>query len=180
MPVSAASPHSRFITNQNALLSELIQNIIPGTEKLHFLVGYFYFSGFEQIYTEIGIDKHMHILVGMEAESTVTGAVHEFSKRSFEQPGEPQHILSRPSHEKIQRDYLDGLVKAANSNRSTRWSRVSSGRGGLGWFWRRSFWSGWWIRWCGSCIFRTRRQIPQTPLSASPRLYGTRPSTRRA
>lgn len=40
----------KFITNQEKLLTEIINNILPSTEALYILVGYFYFSGFEELY----------------------------------------------------------------------------------------------------------------------------------
>lgn len=37
---------SAFITNQKEFLSKVIGDILPVSDKLYFLVGYFYFSGF--------------------------------------------------------------------------------------------------------------------------------------
>jgi len=54
---------TQFITNEEKLLSEVINNILPSSEKLYFLIGYFYFSGFQEIYKKIG-DKEINILVG--------------------------------------------------------------------------------------------------------------------
>jgi hypothetical protein len=45
---------ARFITNQDKLLSELLETYIPHSKQLDFLIGYFYFSGFFRIYKEIG------------------------------------------------------------------------------------------------------------------------------
>jgi hypothetical protein len=56
-----------FITNQEKLLSDVVNNILPSSEKLYFLVGYFYFSGFEEIYKNV-TDKEIKILVGLEIE----------------------------------------------------------------------------------------------------------------
>ena len=33
-----------FITNEEELLSDIINNILPSTDALFFMVGYFYFS----------------------------------------------------------------------------------------------------------------------------------------
>ncbi len=43
-----------LITNQDKFLSEVINNILPGCDKAYFLVGYFYFSGFQEIYEQLG------------------------------------------------------------------------------------------------------------------------------
>jgi hypothetical protein len=44
-----------------------MKDIIPTTKELLFLVGYFYFSGFEQIY-ECVKDQNMKILVGLDID----------------------------------------------------------------------------------------------------------------
>jgi len=44
---------SSFITNQHEFLSKIIQDILPSSDNLFFLVGYFYFSGFEEISTQL-------------------------------------------------------------------------------------------------------------------------------
>ncbi|MDR2028669.1 MAG: hypothetical protein LBP93_03930, partial [Treponema sp.] len=69
---------SRFITNQNDLLSELLKIYIPTSNPLDFLVGYFYFSGFYSIYREIA-GRDLRILVGMEADVTVQHAIREYA-----------------------------------------------------------------------------------------------------
>ena len=68
---------SQFITNQTRLLSEVFKNIIPSTENLYFLIGYFYFSGFEEIHESVK-DKKMKILVGMEVEKILSNKIKEY------------------------------------------------------------------------------------------------------
>jgi len=41
-----------LITNQTFLLEQVFNNFFPGAQNLYFLVGYFYFSGFERLYKE--------------------------------------------------------------------------------------------------------------------------------
>jgi len=36
---------TNLITNQEVFLEEVINNMIPGSKNLYFMVGYFYFSG---------------------------------------------------------------------------------------------------------------------------------------
>lgn len=67
----------QFITNQNKLLSEVINNVLPSSKALYFLVGYFYFSGFEEIYKNI-IDKNIKILVGLDVEKDLTNKIREY------------------------------------------------------------------------------------------------------
>jgi ERCC4-related helicase len=67
----------QFITNQNKLLSEVFNNILPSAQSLYFLVGYFYFSGFEEIYKNIS-DKSIKILVGLDVEKDLFNKVREY------------------------------------------------------------------------------------------------------
>lgn len=70
--------NSKLITNQEKFLDEIINNIIPSTKEMSFLVGYFYFSGFEKIYEKIK-DKKLKILVGMDIEKDINNKVREFA-----------------------------------------------------------------------------------------------------
>jgi len=56
---------SEFITNQEKLLSTIFKDILPSADSMDALVGYFYFSGFEEIYKNIG-GKKVRILVGLD------------------------------------------------------------------------------------------------------------------
>ena len=68
---------TQFITNEKKLLSDVIKNILPSSEKLYFLIGYFYFSGFQEIYKKVG-DKEIKILVGLEVEHDLKNKIKEF------------------------------------------------------------------------------------------------------
>jgi len=72
---------SKFITNQDLLVSEMMGHILPSTKEMFFLVGYFYFSGFEQIYKSIG-DRPLKILVGMDVERDIAGVIREYDTLS--------------------------------------------------------------------------------------------------
>ena len=65
-----------LITNQDKFLSEVINDILPGCDKAFFLVGYFYFSGFQEIYEKLQ-DKHLRILVGLDIERSLTNGIRE-------------------------------------------------------------------------------------------------------
>lgn len=56
-----------FITNDHETLSETLKKISNSISKCYFLVGYFYFSGFSEIY-EYYKDKNLKILVGLDVE----------------------------------------------------------------------------------------------------------------
>jgi ERCC4-related helicase len=70
------SDKTKFVTNKNDVMSKVINIYMPHSDKLDFLVGYFYFSGFESIYKQIG-DKPMRILVGMDAEVDLNNCICE-------------------------------------------------------------------------------------------------------
>ena len=65
-----------LITNQDKFLSEVINDILPGCDKAYFLVGYFYFSGFQEIYEKLQ-DKHLRILVGLDIERSLANGIRE-------------------------------------------------------------------------------------------------------
>ncbi|MBW8015122.1 MAG: helicase [Planctomycetes bacterium] len=68
---------TQFITNQQRLLSDVVNNILPSSQKLYALVGYFYFSGFQELYQNLA-EKEIRILVGMEVEKDITNKIREF------------------------------------------------------------------------------------------------------
>lgn len=65
-----------LITNQDKFLSEIINEILPGCEKAFFLVGYFFFSGFQEIYEQLR-DKQLKILVGLDIERSLSNGIRE-------------------------------------------------------------------------------------------------------
>ncbi len=68
---------SKFITNKNKLLKEVIESILPTSDNLRFLVGYFYFSGFHELVDGLK-DKKIKVLIGMEIERQVLGKVRQY------------------------------------------------------------------------------------------------------
>ena len=70
-----------LITNQDKFLSEVINSILPGCDKAYFLVGYFYFSGFQEIYEQLK-DKHLRVLVGLEIERGLSNGIREIDSFS--------------------------------------------------------------------------------------------------
>jgi signal recognition particle GTPase len=97
--------NSQFITNQHKLLTDVVNNIMPSSENLYFLVGYFYFSGFKEIYQNLE-GKHLRILVGMEVERQLMNKVKEFE------------ILNQDNLSKmeIRNEYNKSLVKIFNNS----------------------------------------------------------------
>ncbi len=66
-----------FITNKENLLKEIMENIIPSSENLYFLVGYFYFSGFELLKKSLS-DKNVKILIGMDIDKDLNNKIYEY------------------------------------------------------------------------------------------------------
>lgn len=73
------SKKSKFITNEERVLADVLKNIIPSTASLDFLVGYFYFSGFAEIYEQIK-SQHIKVLVGLEVERNLRNSIVELNE----------------------------------------------------------------------------------------------------
>ncbi len=71
------------INNQDNKLADVINKIMPSAESLYFLVGYFYFSGFKEIYKNLG-DKHLKILVGMDIQKGLNNRIVEADSYSHD------------------------------------------------------------------------------------------------
>ena len=56
-----------FITNKDKFLSDMINGILPKTNAVDFLVGYFYYSGYKQLSDQLK-DKNIRILVGLDID----------------------------------------------------------------------------------------------------------------
>jgi len=65
-----------FLTNKEKLLSDIINGILPKSNSLDVLVGYFYFSGYKLISEKL-IDKHVRILVGLDIDTKISKAIKE-------------------------------------------------------------------------------------------------------
>ena len=66
----------QFITNKGKFLSEIIESILPKCDNAYFLVGYFYFSGFAELYTKLK-DTHLKVLIGLEIEKGILNQIRE-------------------------------------------------------------------------------------------------------
>ncbi len=95
-----------FITNREGrTLSDIINLILPEkTASLEFLVGYFYFSGIEELYENL-VDKKMRILVGLEMESELQSLTHNFNLFANKK---------KSSRQDIRHDNYDAIVKLFN------------------------------------------------------------------
>lgn len=99
-----------FITNaqKNRTLQKRLQELITSSQELKFLVGFFYFSGFSQIYQSLKEtpDAVLKILVGLEVDHYLNGLVEvALSGDSL-------------SHAEIAEQFLGSLGKAVNTDTS--------------------------------------------------------------
>lgn len=93
-----------LITNQDKFLSEVINDILPGCDKAFFLVGYFYFSGFQEIYEKLQ-DKHLRILVGLDIERSLANGIREID----------DYTQRTKTRVQTRDDYYQGLVDIFNN-----------------------------------------------------------------
>lgn len=67
-----------FITNRDNLLSDIITGILPKSDAVDILVGYFYFSGYTHLAEKLA-DKHLRILVGLDIDTRISNRVREWN-----------------------------------------------------------------------------------------------------
>lgn len=92
-----------FITNQNKLLSEIINGILPKSIAADILVGYFYFSGYKLISENLR-DKKVRILVGLDIDTTITKNLREMDSL----------MNANKSRALIKEEYYDNFVRLFN------------------------------------------------------------------
>ena len=59
-----------LITNEEKTVTEVAEKILPLCDEVFFEVGYFYFSGFEQIYKQLK-DKKVNIMIGIDYDNKI-------------------------------------------------------------------------------------------------------------
>jgi superfamily II DNA or RNA helicase len=94
-----------FITNQNKLLSEIINGILPKTSAVDILVGYFYFSGY-QLLSQGLKDKAIRVLVGLDVDIQITKSIREID--SF--------CNLNQARGKIREDYYNQFINLFNNS----------------------------------------------------------------
>lgn len=93
-----------FIVNYDKLLTDIINNILPKSDASDMLVGYFYFSGYQELYKGLH-DKKIRILVGLDVDSRVKKLreVDVFQRDGF-------------SRTQIREDYYAQLLELCNNS----------------------------------------------------------------
>lgn len=94
---------AQFITNRKELMANVIKDILPSSSKLSMLVGYFYFSGFNEIYKDVE-NKEIRILIGLDIEKNIMNKYREFS------------LIEDLNHSRgeIKKNYLDSFAQFFN------------------------------------------------------------------
>ncbi|MCK5416315.1 helicase [Candidatus Parcubacteria bacterium] len=83
------------ITNEKEnSLAEALKKILPSSEQLDALVGYFYFSGFQEIYKELQ-DQKIRILVGMEIDGKILDKISAIDLSELDNHLKPQTSTSK-------------------------------------------------------------------------------------
>jgi len=100
-----------LIANRNGkYLSEIITSIFPNIQNASFLVGYFYFSGFAEIYQGLK-DKNLRVLVGLEIEQDMINRVREVE----------YHTNQKKTRGEIKATFYDSLVDLFNETEFRPW-----------------------------------------------------------
>src|SRR3989344_5291375 len=96
-----------FITNEeNKQLKQRIAELIKSSKELRFLVGFFYFSGIDELYEALKNNPsfQMDVLVGLNTDKTIHGLI--------EYPDPNTNITDRERVEK----FFDSIAKSINSD----------------------------------------------------------------
>lgn len=93
-----------FITNQNnRFLSEIMNGILPKCNNSCFLVGYFYFSGFVELYEQLQ-HKNLRVLVGLDIERDMINRIREVD----------YHSAINQTRAEVKQNYFASLVDLFN------------------------------------------------------------------
>lgn len=96
---------SSFITNKEKFLSDIINGILPKTNAVDILVGYFYFSGYVQLSDNLK-NKQIRILVGLDVDLQISGHICEVEAIR-------KRLISRGA---VKEEYYEQLVKLINES----------------------------------------------------------------
>ncbi len=96
---------SEFITNKDGnTLSGRLNELVSKTENLDILVGYFYISGFYQLYKNLEEVDKIRILIGLNTEAQVVDAVQGNLEIPFES--------AKKVKDSISKKYIDEVAAA--------------------------------------------------------------------
>lgn len=88
-----------IIDNKTKKMADVINNIMPFANNLYFRTGYFFFSGYKEIYKNLK-NKNVKILVGKDIQKGLGGIINELNY---------QNLAHKPKS-KVRSEYYDSLV----------------------------------------------------------------------
>lgn len=94
-------------TGENTL-SNSLKNILPNCDRVDALVGYFYFSGFQDLYQELE-DKKIRILVGMDIDKKIIDKISTIKNLDENLSFTPVSVRS-----KVKEEYINNFSKFFN------------------------------------------------------------------
>ena len=94
----------QFITNKGHVLSDIINSILPKCDNAYFLVGYFYFSGFAQLYEKLR-NVNLKVLVGLEVERNIINGIKEIDN----------FTTANKSRDQVRNDLYESFVDIYNN-----------------------------------------------------------------
>ena len=98
-----------FITNNKdqKTLKGRVRRLITGSEELKFLVGFFYFSGWKEVYESLKAnpDIHVKLLIGLQVDQLL-GRLSSVVEHGDQSPS--------LSHDDIFQEFMDSMGKTIN------------------------------------------------------------------
>lgn len=94
----------QFITNKELVLSDVIKSILPKCDNAYFLVGYFYFSGFDELCESLK-STHLRVLIGLEVERSLINGIKEV--KNF--------VTASKSRGQMREDFYKNLIDIYNN-----------------------------------------------------------------
>ena len=94
------SSSSRFITNKEKTVDQIITSVASKSKAMDFLVGYFFFSGYSLIAPSIK-DKKLRILVGLDAEVDVEHCIREYEEISLKKNTDSKQTFRKRNWDSI-------------------------------------------------------------------------------
>lgn len=93
-------------------LSAKIKNMLPNCDRIDALVGYFYFSGFQDLHNELK-DKQIRILVGMDIDKRIIEKVSLLKNLNLDAHTVETNIVSRSG---VKDEYIENFSQIFNDS----------------------------------------------------------------
>ncbi|EKE05107.1 MAG: hypothetical protein ACD_19C00426G0129 [uncultured bacterium] len=104
-----------LIDNKNQTLREAIKNALSTSDSVDIAVGYFFFSGFQSLASELK-DKKVRIIVGLEIDPTLVSQITQYAKEEDEDLTRWQPRSKTTSRTALKQNYVDSFVSFMNDS----------------------------------------------------------------